>query len=361
MSFPSVDRGNDYYRERHAELIADADKKSLARAFSTAESTSNKEEADPWAEEMKPYLKDPFRGAARRRVLGPGESALTLEVRAAQDAVVAAKLSPDDIDLMMVSSVFPEYPGPGNAAHLAGKLGLRGAAWNVESMCASSLIALQSACAQVRAGEFRNVLVVASCTYSRYVDGNDTLSLVVGDGAGAFVVGEVEEGRGVLGSKIIHTAETCGSFYCELTNDAEGDPRVFIRADKNSAKQLPPLSLGYLRTCCQGALSAAGVTIEQIAYFICYTATAWYARFFARALGVSPERTIDLYPQFGNISAASVPTNLYHAALLGKIKPDDLVLVYNHGFVASSAAVVMRWGDVALGPAPAAAARGGPV
>src|SRR3954464_12560286 len=114
VSFPSVVRRNDYYRERHADLIANADKKSLARAFSTAQASSNKDEADPWAEEMKPYLKDPFRGAAERRILGPDESSWTLEASAAQAAVAAAKLSPEDIDLMTVSSVFPEHPGPGN-------------------------------------------------------------------------------------------------------------------------------------------------------------------------------------------------------------------------------------------------------
>jgi len=69
-------------------------------------------------------------------------------------------------------------------------------------------------------------------------------------------------------------------------------------------------------------------------------------------LGIDPQRTIDIFPQYGNISAASTIVSLYHAVQLGKIRPNDLVLVYNHGFVASAAAAVMRWGDVALGPLP---------
>jgi 3-oxoacyl-[acyl-carrier-protein] synthase III len=350
VAFPSVVRRNDYFQEHFPDLLAGADKKSLAKVFSSAAPASGTE--DIWAEEMRRYAGDPFRGAVERRVLGPGESSLTLERRAALDALAAARLTPGDVDLMLVSSVFPEHPGPGNAAWLAGELGLTGAAWNVDSMCASPLVSLQNACAQVRAGEFKNVLVVASCTYSRHVDSNDTLSLVVGDGAGAFVVGELGAGLGVLGTKIVHTAATCGSFYCALENGSQGDPRMLVRVDKERSKRLPELSLEYLRACCDSALAAAGVTIDQIDYVACYTATAWYAPFFTRAMGLPPDRTMDTYPRFGNISAASVMANLYFAAQLGKIKPGDLILVYNHGFVASSVAVVMRWGEVALGPSP---------
>lgn len=353
VSFPSVVRTNDYWQEHYPDLLARAQQKSLAKAFSPPESTSNSNEVDLWTQEMMPYLSDPFRGTIERRVLGPGESSLTLEYRAAKEALDAAKLSPEEVDLAIVSSMFPEHIEQGNAAFLAGELGLNGGAWNLDSMCASSLVALQTAAALVKAGEYRNVLVVASCTYSRYFDENDTLSFFAGDGAGAFVVGALEANQGILGSKVINTAETCGVFFNELAIDKSGNPRMTIRASKSAGQKIPYLVFKYLRTCCEAALAAANVTIEQIDFFICYAPTAWYAAFCARALGIDPERTIDLYPQYGNISAAFVTASLYHAAESGKIRSGDLVLVYNHGFTASAAAIVMRWGDVAFGSAPA--------
>ena len=352
VSFPSVIRTNDYFRKNYPDLIATAEEKGLARAFSPAKPISENQEVDLWTQEMMPYLSDPFRGAIERRVLDCNESSLTLEYRAAYDALAAAKLSPEEVDLMIVASMFPEHIELGNAAFLAGQLGLKGAAWNLDSLCASALVALHNASALVRSGEYRNVLVVTSCTYSRFWDENDTLSFFVGDGAGAFVVSSLKANQGIIGKKIINTKESCGVFYNELTTDAQGKPRMIIRANKNASKQMPHLFVKYFRECYQGALDAANVTLDQIDFFVFYTATAWYRNFCVRELNIDPKRTIDIYPQYGNISAASTVATLYHAAQLDKIRPNDLVLVYNHGFVASAAAVVMRWGDVALGPLP---------
>jgi acyl carrier protein len=70
-------------------------------------------------------------------------------------------------------------------------------------------------------------------------------------------------------------------------------------------------------------------------------------------LGIDPERTIDLYPWYANIGSVFAIANLYHAVLAGKIRENDLVLVYTNGAAATAAATVMRWGDVALGTPPA--------
>ncbi|NER35282.1 MAG: 3-oxoacyl-ACP synthase [Oscillatoria sp. SIO1A7] len=352
VSFPSVVRTNDYWRENYPDLIARAEQKSLAKAFSPPESAPNGKEVDLWTQEMMPYVSDPFRGAVERRVLGPGESSLTLEYRAAKDALEAAKLSPEEVDLMLVSSMFPELIVPGNAASLAGKLGLRGAAWNLDSTCTSALVGLQTACALVRAGEYRNVLVVASTTFSRFTDENDTLSFLTGDGAGAFVVSCLEINQGFLGSKTVHTAETCGSFFNELTIDNRGNPRLFVRASKNANQMFCDVFVRFCRMCCEGALAAADVTLDQIDFFVFNTNTAWYSSVYTQALGIKPDRTINLNPQYGNIGAASPIVNLYHAAQAGKIRENNLVLLYALGGESTASATVIRWGDVLLGPAP---------
>jgi 3-oxoacyl-[acyl-carrier-protein] synthase III len=104
-----------------------------------------------------------------------------------------------------------------------------------------------------------------------------------------------------------------------------------------------------VRECCQSAVAAAGVSLDRIDYFAFNTPTAWYASVCAKALGIDPERVIDLYPTYANIGPVFPLANLYHAAASGKIRPDDLVLVYANGAGATAAAMVMRWGDVALG------------
>lgn len=353
LSFPSIIRTNDYYRENYPELIAQAEQKTLARLFVPTASDSNSNEDDVWSQEVAPYMSDPFRGTVERRVLSPEESSLTLEYRAARDALEAANLSPDEVDLLLVTSLFPEQITPGNAAFLAGQMGLRGAAWNIESTCTSALVSLQTACSLVRTGEYRNVLVVVSTTYSRFTDVNDTLSFLSGDGAGAFVVGSLAANQGVLGTKIANTAETCGAFFNELTTDIHGQPGMFIRGGKGASKMFANTTVKFLNTCCKGAAAAAGVDFNQIDFFAFNTPTAWYARVCTRALGIDPERTINLNPLYANIGPTFPVANLYHAAQTGKIKENDLVLVYTMGSSSNAGASVMRWGKVALGPAPA--------
>jgi 3-oxoacyl-[acyl-carrier-protein] synthase III len=355
VSFPSIIRTNDYYRENYPELVGFAEQKTLAKLFVPDNSTANNDE-DIWSQEVAPYMSDTFRGTVERRVVSPDETSLTLEYRAAVDALEAAKLSPDDIDLMLVTSLFPEQVTPGNAAFLAGKLGLKGAAWNIESTCTSALVSLQTACSLVRTGEYRNVLVVVSTTYSRYTDENDTLAFLSGDGAGAFVVGALNPNQGILGTKIANTSATCGAFYNEFTTDEQGKIKMFIRGGKGASKMFNETTVQFIRLCCHGAIAAANVTLDEINFFAFNTPSAWYSRVCTRALGIEPERTINLNPLYANIGPTFPVANLYHAAHAGKIRENDLVLVYTMGSSSNAGASVMRWGDVALGPAPASPA-----
>ncbi|MEC4813186.1 MAG: 3-oxoacyl-[acyl-carrier-protein] synthase III C-terminal domain-containing protein [Scytonema sp. PMC 1069.18] len=347
LNFPSIIRTNDYYRENYPELVAKAEQKTLAKLF-----VPDNDE-DIWSQEVAPYMTDPFRGTVERRVVAPEETSLTLEYRAAIDALEAAKLSPDDIDLMLVTSLFPEQVTPGNAAFLAGKLGLKGAAWNVESTCTSALVSLQTACALVKTGQYRNVLVVVSTTYSRYTDENDTLAFLSGDGAGAFIVGELKPNQGILGTKIANTSATCGAFYNEFTTDEHGNVKMFIRGGKGASRMFNETTVKFIHLCCHGAIADAGLTLEQINFFVFNTPSAWYSKVCTRALGIDPERTINLNPLYANIGPTFPVANLYHAAYARKIQENDLVLVYTMGSSSNAGASVMRWGDVALGPAPA--------
>lgn len=348
MTCPSIKRTNDFYREKYPELIAQSEQKSLAKLFSLTNSMPSNE----FDVEMLPYLQDPFRGTVERWVLGSDESSLMLEERAARDVLDAAKLTPNDIELAIVCSTWPEQLGFGNASFLAEKLGLTGAAWNLDGACGSTPVALQTACALVRAGEYRNVLVVISCTYSRFVDENDTVSWFLGDGAGAFVVSALEPSQGILASKTINTSSFNNLVALKITGDRQSNPQIRMQLNKNAKKMLSDTAVGLLRNCCEGAIAAAGVALEDIDFFLFNTPTAWFAQLCARTLGIDPERTLNLYPQYANIGPVLTVANLYHAAQEGKIRENDLVLVYGYGAAGAASANVMRWGKVALGSAP---------
>jgi 3-oxoacyl-[acyl-carrier-protein] synthase-3 len=350
VSFPRTVRTNEHWRERYPEMVADAEQKTLARIW--AGPSGPAASSDPFDAEMAPYLSDPFRGTVERRVLAPGETSLMLEAQAAREALAAAAMTPGDVDLMIVSSFLPDTIGVGNAAFLARELGLRGAAWNLETACTSSVVALQTACALVQSGQYRNVLVVVSCTYSRVAEETDSLSWFLGDGAGAFVVGPAAAGEGFMGARVIHTGVTCGTFYYDLVADPGAAPRVRMQATAATGRVLKETAVPFLRECAEGAAHAAGVSLRDIDFFAFNTPTAWYAAFCTRALGVDPSRTISTYPRYANIGPALMTANLFHAAREGRVRKGDLVMVYAVGSVSSAAAAVMRWGDVSLGREP---------
>jgi 3-oxoacyl-[acyl-carrier-protein] synthase III len=349
VSLPRTVRTNDYYRTRHPEIVAEAERKTLARVWSKNDALARTTNA--FDLEMLPYVDDPFRGTVERRIVEPGQSSLPLEVDVAKKALVAAHMTPGDIDLMIVTSFLPDQAGPGNAAFLARELGLKRPAWNLESTCSSSLIAFETACALVQAKQYRSVLVVVSCTYSRVSDDRDTLTWFLGDGAGAFVVSSLPAGEGLLGQHSVTTQDTCGTFYYARVGETPGDSGIRIQCTKDTGRILQESAEPLLRECTDGALRAAGLGLKDIDFFVVNTPTAWYAAFCARALGVDASRTLSTYRSYANVGPVLMPVNLHQAAQAGRIKPDDLVLLYTVGSVSTASAAIMRWGQVGLGPA----------
>lgn len=347
LSFPSILRTNDYYQEKYPELLEKTEKTGLAQLLSP----SNSAPKNIFEEEMKPYLSDPFRGTVERWILGSGESSLTLEYEAACDVLAAAKVSPEEVDLMLVASVWPEQIILGNATFLANKLGLKGAAWNINGGTGSTPIALQTAHALVQSGQYRQVLVVVSCTYGHCFDEADTMSWFSSDAAGAFLVGALEPHQGILGTKVIHTG-AMDVVTAKPVKDSQGNPQVYMQISPSANKLANILAEEFLITCCEGVLEAAGVSLDQIDFVIFHSLCAWFTNFGARVLGISKERTINLYPYYANCGPVLTVANLYYAAYFDKIKENDLVLVYGMGGAGVAAANVMRWGKVALGSNP---------
>jgi 3-oxoacyl-[acyl-carrier-protein] synthase III len=309
--------------------------------------------------EMRPYLDDRFFGAVERRAATDQEPSVVMGLAAARSALAAARLRPSDIDCLIAVSMFPDRVGSGDAAFLARELGHGGGAFNLEATCAGSVSALLVACGLVGAGLRSRVLVVAAALMTRAIGVDDVNSRVVGDAAAAFVVGAVPPGSGILGAHTIHTGDTCGTWLLdavprsETTNgDIEHGQKIRLRLDPSITHVLASSAAPALRGAALAAVKAADVSLDDIAFFVFNNATAWHAKASARVLGVDPAKTLNTFPRYGNIGPALMPVIAHTAALEGRVKPGDLVLLYGFGGQAEAVAVVLRWGDVALGPPP---------
>ena len=353
ISVPDRVVTNEHWRRTQPQLVAEAEKRIWMW-----KKPANWDEGGSVAfnREMEPFLGDPFRGAIQRRLMPKGGNALDMEADAARQAMAAAGVDASDVDLMLLTSFLPDVHGIGGSAFLARELGLQGAAWNMESACSSANLAFMTAANLIKAGQFQRALVVTSCSYSRVTDDTDPISWTVGDAATAVLVGEVEEDRGFLSAHSIHSGNTCGAVEYILDIDDRGRPFHRMRTGKSAGKLLRETSEPNLRKCTDEALRRAGLTVDDIDFAVFNTPLAWYATFCARAIGLPREKTINMHPIYNNVGPCLSFTNLFHAAHW-HLKPDDNVLLYSVGSVSSCAAVVMKWGDIALGEIPAGASR----
>lgn len=340
---------NEHWRQHHPDLVARVEQ----QLWMWKKSSPWQEGSKAFDEAMEPYLDDPFRGARLRRVLPEGASVVELEANAARQAMAALGVGADDIDLLICSSFLPDVHGVGGATFLARELGLRGAAWNLESACSSALIALQTACSLVSSGLHRRVLVVTSCAYSRVTRQDDPIRWGVGDGAVAMIVGAVDGPSSLLGSYSVHSAETCQAVAYHLEEDERGNPCLRMRTGRQAARLLRQTSERYLRECTEGALARAGLGLDEIDHFVFATPLAWYARFCAGALGIDPAKALGLYPLYANVGPCLMGLGLLHTAHWRALERGQKVLLYTVGSVSSCAASVLRWDEVALGALPA--------
>jgi 3-oxoacyl-[acyl-carrier-protein] synthase-3 len=347
LGLPQTIRTNDYWQKQNPKPAVRPEESSLARLWARQEKADGGDGA-LFDREMEPFLADQFRGTVERRVLMPGESGMSLQLSASRSALAAASLEVKDVDLLISCAFFPDQTDVGNAPYLARELGLKSAAWNLESACSSSMVAYETACSLVETGRYRNILVAVVCTYSKVADERDTLSCWLGDAGAAFVVSAAPPGFGFVAGATRHTYETCGSFYQEIVED-KGAPRICMRSSKQAGAVLRETAGEYLRSCCLGAADRAGVGIDDIDFFVFNTPTAWYASFCAKALGVDPSRTISKYDLYGNVGPSLMPLNLYHACQERRIKEGDLVMLYSVGSSSTASASVTRWGSISLG------------
>lgn len=353
VQYPSVLRTNDYWLRNHPELISDTLAKGAGKVWSSPEEADGPRSLFDAA--MGPFLDDPFRGTRDRRVLGPDETGLDLEANAIEKALTASGLGVDDIDLLISVGFQPVHPGVGNGVYLAERLKLGCPAINMESCCSGALVAFQTACALVSAGQYERVMVSVSCTYSIQCEPEGGLSLTSGDGGAAFVVGAVEDGFGYLGGITLNTSVTCGAMYFETVVDRDAaPPRIRLGASRTGGKVLRESAVTFLRQATQGALKKAGKQLSEVDFFVFNTPTAWYRDFCCRALEIDRDKTIDTYPAYANTGPALTTGNLFHALEERRIRPGDLVLVYAVGSISTVSAAVVRWGDTALGPLPSA-------
>ena len=270
-------------------------------------------------------------GIHARHFADPGVTSSDLALPACQQALAAAGVQAQDIDLIVVATSTPDMVFPSTAAILQRKLGITNGCpvFDVQAVCSGFVYALTVADAMIRAGNARCALVVGAEVFSRILNFDDrTTCVLFGDGAGAVVL-QASETPGILASDLHadgrHTDILCVPGHVS-GGQVLGSPLLVM-----DGQAVFKMAVGVLEKAARATLTKAGVDESAIDWLIPHQANIRIMQSTARKLKLSMEKVIVTVHDHGNTSAASIPLALDHGVRSGQIHPGQNVLLEGVG------------------------------
>jgi 3-oxoacyl-[acyl-carrier-protein] synthase III len=282
-------------------------------------------------------------GISARHWAEPDVTSSDLAVKAAEQAIEAAGIDRQSIDLIIVATSTPDFVFPSTACIVQEKLGITNhcPAFDLQAVCSGFVYALATADKFIRSGSHRNVLVIGTEVFSRILDFNDrTTCVLFGDGAGAVLLSASEE-PGIL-STAMHSDGRHVDILCVPGNVAGGNitGNPFLHMDGQAVFKL---AVNVLDKVAREAMEAASLTPDQVDWLIPHQANIRIMQGTAKKLGLPAERMVATVHEHGNTSAASIPLALDVAVRDGRIRPGQTVLMEGVGGGFTWGAVLLRW------------------
>lgn len=307
------------------------------RAVTNEEITELVETSDEWIRERT--------GIAGRHV-STGETVASLASAACNLALINARKSADEVELLLVATCSPEDAAPCAACQVQKEIGAENAvAFDLNAACAGFLFALHTAWAYVESGIYRNALVAGSEVLSKLVDWEDRGTCILfGDGAGAVFVEKCEEG-GILGF-VQHSEGKKGEVLSGVIRHLE-NPWFHLIPTKNylnmDGRAIFAFAVRQIPKTIEEALEKAGITVGDVDLFLLHQANRRIIEGISKRLGVDMARFPTNLERVGNTSSASIPLLLDELNRSGELKPGMRLVLSGFGAGLTCGACVLEW------------------
>jgi 3-oxoacyl-[acyl-carrier-protein] synthase-3 len=305
-------------------------------------------------------------GIRERRVAAAHETTASMGAVAALRAIRTAGIDPDDVDLILLATLTPDYWMPSTAALVKEAIGnTKAAAFDVMAACSGFVYAFSTAQAYIKAGLAQHVVVIGAELLTRFLDYTDRSTCILfGDGAGAVVLSASEQPGGALGIEL--TTDPQGAYMIWLpAGGAKAPPSAdtiargehYVRMEGNATYRFATKTMA---TTALESIRRSGLTPDDIDLFIPHQANIRIIEAVAKGLDLPMERIFVNLDRYGNTSAASVPIALAEAVNEGRVQVGDNVTMVAFGAGFTSGAVTVEWtadpahglaGDAAVDPA----------
>jgi 3-oxoacyl-[acyl-carrier-protein] synthase-3 len=293
-----------------------------ARVMTNAEFAARLDTSDAWIRERT--------GIVQRHIAEKTQTSSDLALEASKQALQAAGVAAEDIDLIIVATSTPDYVFPSTACLLQAKLGVKGStAFDVQAVCSGFIYGIATADAFIKSGRHKKALVVGAEVFSRILDWNDRGTCVLfGDGAGAVVLAaDVKPG---IHASVLRADGSHADMLSVPGNVCRGAiaGSPFLQMNGQAVFKF---AVKVLEESARETVAAAGMQLADIDWLIPHQANVRILDATARKLGLPPEKLVVTVDHHGNTSAASVPLALDEFIRAGRIRPGHRLLLQGVG------------------------------
>ncbi|HLQ84120.1 MAG TPA: beta-ketoacyl-ACP synthase III [Pseudogracilibacillus sp.] len=274
-------------------------------------------------------------GIEERRIAKDDEDTSDMAYEAAKIALADAEITAEEIDLILVATVTPDTPFPSVSCMIQDKLGAKNAAaMDISAACSGFMYGVITGQQFIETGQYKHVLVIGVDKLSKITDWTDRNTCVLlGDGAGAAVLGKVSDDKGILSFEL--GSDGFGGKYL-YQNDNNHLVMHGSEVFKFAVRQMPQSSVNVIKK--------AGLEKSDVDYLIPHQANIRIMEAARKRLGIDEDRMATTIKNYGNNSSASIPIALSESLKQGKIKDGDVIVMVGFGGGLTWGAVALKWG-----------------
>ncbi len=288
-------------------------------------------------------------GIKQRHIAAAEEATSDLALNAGRKALADAGVKAEELDLIIVATASPDHAFPSTACLVQDRIGaVNAAAFDLSAGCSGFVYSLGVASQMIKTGLYKKALIIGAETLSRIMNWKDRNTCVLfGDGAGAAVIGEVEDGYGVLGIDL--GADGSGGKYLYQPAGGSRKPASQETIDgyehtiHMNGPEVFKFAIQIMGKTAKTALKNAGMKPEELDMLFPHQANLRIISSAAKRLKMPMEKVWVNVDKYANTSAASIPIALCEAQEAGVLKKGDNILLVGFGAGLTWSAIVLKW------------------